>query len=247
MIIQAFQSLHSHGFLKIQSGVDVSGLPLPTSVKESGNHAPLARAIVDPSLLDWFTIDKNPRETLQTGVHLPRKQGTRSFMPASADCFRLFRQIEVALKDCGLANSHHDINLSRGASWVRSKSIPSRGLPQQTIHFDYDTTRVGYDRLQLPMSLRFTHQPSSLLMSPDLTRSLLARLCGTSPFRTDQALEDTPARLFCSRYCPVTLRTTSGVVVAKTWHRFLMICYPESCLLQTYSWVLFSNGCYHKI
>ena len=168
MIIQAFQSLHSHGFLKIQSGVDVSGLPLPTSVKESGNHAPLARAIVDPSLLDWFTIDKNTGETLQTGVHPPRKQGTRSFMPASADCFRLFRQIEVALKDCGLANSHHDINLSRGASWVRSKSIPSRGLPQQTIHFDYDTTRVGYDRLQLPMSLRFTspHPFSCLLTLP---------------------------------------------------------------------------------
>ena len=165
MIIQAFQSLHSHGFLKIQSGVDVSGLPLPTSVKESGKHAPLARAIVNSSLSDWFTIDNNPGGNLQIGVDNPRRrQGTRSFMPASADCFSLFQQIEGALKDCGLANSHHNINLSRGASWVRSKSISGSGLTQQTEHFDYDTTKVSHDRLQLPFSIFVYFQETSLVI-----------------------------------------------------------------------------------
>jgi hypothetical protein len=38
MIIQAFQSLHSHGFLKIQAGIDVAGFPVPTSTKERGTH-----------------------------------------------------------------------------------------------------------------------------------------------------------------------------------------------------------------
>ena len=75
----------------------------------------------------------------------------------------LFEQIANALKDCGLANSHHDISLSRGASWVRSKC--GRGgsaLGQQALHFDYDTTAVGFDRLQLPMSLFVYFQATNL-------------------------------------------------------------------------------------
>jgi hypothetical protein len=84
-------------------------------------------------------------------------------MPASEECFDLFKEITKALQNCGLANSHHDISLSRGASWVRSKC--GRGgsaLGQQTLHFDYDTTAVGFDRLQLPMSLFVYFQATNL-------------------------------------------------------------------------------------
>jgi len=85
-------------------------------------------------------------------------------MPASPECFSLFQQITTALQDCGLANSHHDINLSRGASWVRSKCGKKGPLKQQNGHFDYDTTAVRYDRLQLPMSIFIYFQETKLII-----------------------------------------------------------------------------------
>ena len=148
-ITQAFQSLHSAGFFSIRSGIKLDSLgsiTLPTGVKET----------------EWFKIDNNPGR--QTEDRVSNKSGTRSFMPASQECCELFAVIAGALKDCGLCNSHHDIELSRGASWVRSKSGPRLNpLTQQTLHFDYDTSAVA-DRLQLPMSLFVYFQETKLFI-----------------------------------------------------------------------------------
>jgi hypothetical protein len=45
----------------------------------------------------------------------------------------LFEHIANALKDCGWANLHHDISMSRGASLVRSK-CGWGGQPFQLLH-----------------------------------------------------------------------------------------------------------------
>ncbi len=122
---------------------------------------PLARATFNTNLSEWFTIDNNPAQAQVPAM----KQGSRSFMPASPECFILFQEITNALQNCGLANSHHDISLSRGASWVRSKCAKGGGmLTQQTLHFDYDTTAVKYDRLQIPMSIFVYFQATTLIV-----------------------------------------------------------------------------------
>jgi hypothetical protein len=114
---------------------------------------------------EWFKIDNNPTSTKQSGQHdLQSSKASRSFMPASQECFLVFSRLVEALKDCGLSNSHHDIHLSRGASWIRSKrGSQYNPLPQQTLHLDFDTTSIT-DRLQLPMSLFIYLQDTNLFI-----------------------------------------------------------------------------------
>ena len=123
-------------------------------------------------------------------------------MPASPDCFSLFEQITNSLQDCGLANSHHDITLSRGASWVRSKCAKNGGgLTQQTLHFDYDTTAVGYDRLQLPMSLFVYFQATKLFIidtEQDFEAGDILLLLGDGPHAGSRwTMIQMNLRLFC--------------------------------------------------
>jgi hypothetical protein len=123
-------------------------------------------------------------------------------MPASEECFGLFRLIADTLKDCGLANSHHDIDLSRGASWVRSKCGPKQlPLRQQTIHFDYDTTKVGDHRLQLPMSIFIYCQDTNLIIIDkeyEFSAGDILLLLGDCPHAGSQwNKKEVNLRLFC--------------------------------------------------
>ncbi len=111
----------------------------------------------------------------------------------------LFEQIANALKDCGLANSHHDISLSRGASWVRSKCAKRGGvLTQQTLHFDCDTTAVKYDRLQLPMSLFVYFQATKLFVidtEQDFEAGDILLLLGDCPHAGSGTIESFPLHI----------------------------------------------------
>jgi len=114
----------------------------------------------------------------------------------------LFEQIANALKDCGLANSHHDISLSRDASSVRSKCAKRGGvLTQQTLHFDYDTTAVKYDRLQLPMSLFVYFQATKLFVidtEQDFEAEDILLLLGDCPHASSRwTSSQMNLRLFC--------------------------------------------------
>ena len=116
----SFQTLHTQGYFCIRKGVTEEALFTLQSQAASKK--------------DWHTIHNVHEKATSAG--LPQKQkgkGQRSFKAASEDCFDLFSEIVIALKNCGLANGHHDIRLARGASWVKS----TMGVIKQTDHTDF--------------------------------------------------------------------------------------------------------------
>ena len=70
-----------------------------------------------------YDIDNTPGQKQTT-------KGKRSFRPTSTLIFDLFRSLAEKLKDCGLANKHHNVLLARGASWLKS----TKGVCKQTPH-----------------------------------------------------------------------------------------------------------------
>jgi hypothetical protein len=118
----SFQTLHTRGYFCIRQGVTEEAL------LHLENHAALKK--------DWHIIKNVHEKASATSAGPQEKQkgsGKRSFKAASQDCFDLFSEIVNALKNCGLANGHHDIRLARGASWVKS----TKGVIKQTAHTDF--------------------------------------------------------------------------------------------------------------
>jgi hypothetical protein len=70
-----------------------------------------------------YDIDNTPGQKTAS-------KGKRSFRPASTLIFALFHSLVEKLKDCGLANKHHNVLLARGASWLKS----AKGVSRQTPH-----------------------------------------------------------------------------------------------------------------
>ena len=119
---QAFQKLYHSGWYRI--GEAVSPKFFDKVKAETEDDSP------------WYNIDNNPGRK-------PINAGRRSFKPASSLCFELFRNLVERLKNCGLANGHHNILLARGASWLKS----TKGVPQQT---DHRWPRTGFVCVQFP-------------------------------------------------------------------------------------------------
>jgi hypothetical protein len=118
----SFQHLHTQGYFCIRQGVTQEAL-LPLEINAASKK-------------DWHEIHNVHEKTSSRSAGLQQKQkgkGKRSFKAASKECFDLFSEIVIALKNCGLANGHHDIRLARGASWVKS----TKGVIQQTDHTDF--------------------------------------------------------------------------------------------------------------
>ena len=84
-----------------------------------------------PKMCNPHTYIKFVRYDIDNTPGQPQaSKGKRSFRPASTLIFALFHSLVVKLKDCGLANKHHNILLARGASWLKS----AKGVSQQTPH-----------------------------------------------------------------------------------------------------------------
>jgi hypothetical protein len=120
--------------------------------------------------LGWHTIRNIPSK--QRGDRQQKGAGLRSFKPANQECFDLFGEIFVALKNCGLANEYHDIRLARGASWVRS----TKGTVKQTEHLDFMAeVRVSPHSILSPISY-LSHRRQGLLNQLQMPMSIFVYL-----------------------------------------------------------------------
>jgi hypothetical protein len=81
------------------------------------------------------------------------------YKPASEVVFEAFKQAVDELKNQGLANSNHVIDLARGASVLRS----SHNISRQSRHTDFETSACRH-RLELPGSMFIFTQVLRLLI-----------------------------------------------------------------------------------
>jgi hypothetical protein len=81
------------------------------------------------------------------------------YKPASEVVFEAFKEAVAELKNQGLANSNHDIDLARGASVLRSSQTISR----QSRHTDFETSACRH-RLEIPGSMFIFTQVLRLLI-----------------------------------------------------------------------------------
>ena len=90
------------------------------------------------------------------------------YKPASEVVFAAFKEAVAELKNQGLANSNHVIDLARGASVLRS----SRTISRQSRHTDFETSACRH-------RLCPTNLSNTLLLLPKLWAALRRSLLAT--------------------------------------------------------------------